>query len=168
MRWKVAVFLCFVLFFGIEICGSNVGNNNGDGGDVNGDNGGGSGSCDIQEFLNVTKTKKFAQLDKNYYRFLNRGLIIYVGEEPLFFWAKSNTKITLQFSSIWKTPKSVKLFFEPYGNRKCLRSYDITAMIEVSSNFSECGCEPFNHGNEKYVPFKVWTENGSVQIMVSL
>uniref|UniRef100_A0A914PUZ9 Uncharacterized protein n=1 Tax=Panagrolaimus davidi TaxID=227884 RepID=A0A914PUZ9_9BILA len=115
MRWKVAVFLCFVLFFGIEIYGSNDGNNNGDGGgDVNGD----GGSCDMQEFLNVTKTKK--------------------------------------------------LFFEPYGNRICLSSYDITVAVDVSSSFPECGCEPFIHGNEKYVPFKVWTENGSVQIVVSL
>uniref|UniRef100_A0A914PC83 Uncharacterized protein n=1 Tax=Panagrolaimus davidi TaxID=227884 RepID=A0A914PC83_9BILA len=116
MRWKVAVFLCFVLFFGIEIYGSNVGNNTGD---VNSDdNDGGGGSCDMQEFLNVTKTKK--------------------------------------------------LSLEPYGNRSCLRIYDITTTTGVSSKFTECGCEPFIHGNKKYVPFKAWTENGPVVISVSL
>uniref|UniRef100_A0A914Q5S6 Uncharacterized protein n=1 Tax=Panagrolaimus davidi TaxID=227884 RepID=A0A914Q5S6_9BILA len=151
MLWKVA-FLCFVLFFGIEIYGSNVGNNNGDG-----------GSCDMQEFLNVTKTKKFVQLDKDYYRFFERGFI-FVGEEPLFYWVKSTTDYTLQFASIWKTRKSVKLFFEPYGNGSCLRSFDITATTIVSFDFPECQCEPLIQGNKKYVPFKVWTENGPVQI----
>uniref|UniRef100_A0AC35GG78 Uncharacterized protein n=1 Tax=Panagrolaimus sp. PS1159 TaxID=55785 RepID=A0AC35GG78_9BILA len=160
MRWKVvAVFLCFILFFGIEIYGSNVGNNTGDGGDDNGD----GRSCDIQD---TTKTKKFVQLDKNYYRFDEDGSI-YVGEEPLFFWVKSSAKITLQFTSIWKTRMDVDyevLFIEPYGNTSCLRSYDTTVTRDDSFDFPECGCKPFIHGNEKYVPFKVWTESGSIKI----
>uniref|UniRef100_A0A914QSV8 Uncharacterized protein n=1 Tax=Panagrolaimus davidi TaxID=227884 RepID=A0A914QSV8_9BILA len=160
MGWKVAVFLCFVLFFGIEIYGSNVGNNTGD---VHGDDNG--GSCDIQEFLNVTKAKKFVQLDKDYYRF-DMGGYIYVGEEPLFFWVKIRTRIALEFSPIFKTPKSGELFIEPYGNRTCLRYYDITPRA-VSSDFSECGCEPFIQDTEKYVPFKVWTENGSAKISIN-
>uniref|UniRef100_A0A914PN61 Uncharacterized protein n=1 Tax=Panagrolaimus davidi TaxID=227884 RepID=A0A914PN61_9BILA len=154
MRWMLAVFLCFVLFFGTEIYGQNVGNNNGDG-----------GSCDMQEFLNITETKMFVQLGKNYYRFDRHGYI-YVSEEPLFFWVKYITTIALKFESIKKTRKSGELFFEPYGNGSCLRSFDMTATRVVSSDFSECGCEPFIQGNEKYVPFKVWTKNGSVKISI--
>uniref|UniRef100_A0AC35FF72 Uncharacterized protein n=1 Tax=Panagrolaimus sp. PS1159 TaxID=55785 RepID=A0AC35FF72_9BILA len=166
MRWKVvAVFLCFVLFFGTEIYGSNVGNNNGDVNDD--DNGDGGGSCDMQEFLNATISKKFVQLDKDYYRFDRRGFI-YVGEEPLFFWVKSSTIFTIEFSSIWKPRKSEVLFIEPYGKRKCLRSYNTTATRDVTSDFSECGCQPFTQGNEKYVPFKVWTKNGPVKIYNAL
>uniref|UniRef100_A0AC35G9K0 SH3 domain-containing protein n=1 Tax=Panagrolaimus sp. PS1159 TaxID=55785 RepID=A0AC35G9K0_9BILA len=106
MRWKVAVFFfCFVLFFGNGIYGQNVGNKR-DAAD------GGRDGCDMEEFLNVTKTRKFVEVPLDSYRF-SYGLI-FVGEEPLSFWLKIHPGNKLGFiaSSIWKPKQDLKIIWK--------------------------------------------------------
>uniref|UniRef100_A0A914QSL2 Uncharacterized protein n=1 Tax=Panagrolaimus davidi TaxID=227884 RepID=A0A914QSL2_9BILA len=124
----------------------------------------------MQEFLNVTKTQKFVQVKKNYYRFSPK-FGIYVGEEPLLFWLKVDAQnpMDLQFYSPWNVKQDIKMFIEPYGNESCLTKFDnVGETMEVYRKLSECQCQPFVHGHEAYVPFKVWTTNGLVMINVSL
>uniref|UniRef100_A0A914PKA5 Uncharacterized protein n=1 Tax=Panagrolaimus davidi TaxID=227884 RepID=A0A914PKA5_9BILA len=154
MRWKV-VFLCFVLFFGTEICAQYVPGKDGD-------------ICDLREFHNFTKTGKWMQLKNDYYRFDFQGRI-YVGEEPLLFWLKVNPPIpvNLNFSSVWKSQKDVKVFFVPWGKESCLKKFVMAINIgekpilkNKSVKLLECECQPF----ERYIPVKVWTENGPTVI----
>uniref|UniRef100_A0A914Z0T0 Uncharacterized protein n=1 Tax=Panagrolaimus superbus TaxID=310955 RepID=A0A914Z0T0_9BILA len=39
--------------------------------------------CNMQEFLNVTKTQKLVKLEEDYYRFFTGWERLYVGEEPM-------------------------------------------------------------------------------------
>uniref|UniRef100_A0A914QKE2 Uncharacterized protein n=1 Tax=Panagrolaimus davidi TaxID=227884 RepID=A0A914QKE2_9BILA len=87
-----------------------------------------------------------------------------IREEPLLFWLKVDpqNQIKLSFRSPWKVKQDIKLFIEPYGNESCLTKFDVGETIKKYRKSEECQCQPFVHGNEAYVPFKVWTENGVV------
>uniref|UniRef100_A0A914XZ24 Uncharacterized protein n=1 Tax=Panagrolaimus superbus TaxID=310955 RepID=A0A914XZ24_9BILA len=63
----------------------------------------------MQLFFNVTKTKKFVKLEKNYYRIFN-GNEIFVGKEPLSFWIKADPEnvMTMEFLFAWKTQSADK------------------------------------------------------------
>uniref|UniRef100_A0A914PLL0 Uncharacterized protein n=1 Tax=Panagrolaimus davidi TaxID=227884 RepID=A0A914PLL0_9BILA len=141
MRWKVAAFFCFVLFFGSGIYGQNVGNKR-DAAD-----GGGDGECDMQD---------------------DDGRVFIVGEEPLLFWIEVRPRLTIDFDfySFGIVKQDVKMFFEPYGNESCLTKYDNVGEYQEYRKLSECQCQPFVQDNEKYVPFKVWTEGGPVIIIL--
>uniref|UniRef100_A0A914PLP3 Uncharacterized protein n=1 Tax=Panagrolaimus davidi TaxID=227884 RepID=A0A914PLP3_9BILA len=54
-----------------------------------------------------------------------------------------------------------RIFFEPYGNENCLLTTESSYMY---INPSKCQCQPFIQDGEKYVPFKVWTENGPAKV----
>uniref|UniRef100_A0A914QZK0 Uncharacterized protein n=1 Tax=Panagrolaimus davidi TaxID=227884 RepID=A0A914QZK0_9BILA len=151
MRWKVAVFLCFVFFFANEIYAQFV---HGKDGDI----------CDLREFYNFTKANKWVKLADDYYRFDFQGRI-YVGEDPLLFLLKVNPPIpiNLMFSSVWKFQKDVKVFFMPWGKESCLKKFVMAINIggnptlkNESVKVLECECQPV----DPYIPFKVWTENG--------
>uniref|UniRef100_A0A914QE05 Uncharacterized protein n=1 Tax=Panagrolaimus davidi TaxID=227884 RepID=A0A914QE05_9BILA len=134
MRWKVAVLFCFVLFFGTGIYGQNVGNKR----DVA--DGGGDGECDMEEFLNVTKTRKFVEIKKKYYRYDENR--IFVGEEPLSFWVKVyyGAPPSFDIHSIWKPKQDdVKIFFEPYGKKSCLKQDHYGGVYKIP----KCPCQFF-------------------------
>uniref|UniRef100_A0A914QSQ2 Uncharacterized protein n=1 Tax=Panagrolaimus davidi TaxID=227884 RepID=A0A914QSQ2_9BILA len=158
MRWKVAVFFCFVLFFGNGIYGQNIGNKR----DVAY---GGSDGCDMEEFFNVTKTQKLVQVKKEYYRYDENHNIIFVGEEPLLFWLKilRQSSKELRVFSIWTPFGNLKVFVEPYGKKSCLKEY-IFNRQDLYINVTECECQPFVQGSGTYIPIKVWTERGSVTL----
>uniref|UniRef100_A0A914Q4U8 Uncharacterized protein n=1 Tax=Panagrolaimus davidi TaxID=227884 RepID=A0A914Q4U8_9BILA len=167
MRWKI-VFLCFVLFFGTEIYGQNVGNKR----DVV--NGGGDGECDLQEFFNVTKTRKLVEVNRfplNQRHYIFEDRYIFVGEEPISFWLKFNRfNREVYVYPVSKPKQDLKIFIEPYGKESCLVQYDIGealakyGLISRDLKLSKCQCQPFVQGYENYLPFKVWTENGPVRI----
>uniref|UniRef100_A0A914PIS1 Uncharacterized protein n=1 Tax=Panagrolaimus davidi TaxID=227884 RepID=A0A914PIS1_9BILA len=179
MRWKVAVFFCFVLFFGTEIYGHNIC----DTGDYI--TSGGDGECDLKEFLNVTKTQKFVELKKKYYRFdvnvdrFDKRGFIYVGEEPLYFWVKFFESREYQgfgIQHIWKPKEYVKIFLQAYGKNACtcssIRGSDphCSEIGEMNGFFlvlpkcvPRCHCQPIVQDNETYVPFKVWTKGGPLK-----
>uniref|UniRef100_A0A914PAD9 Uncharacterized protein n=1 Tax=Panagrolaimus davidi TaxID=227884 RepID=A0A914PAD9_9BILA len=77
MCWKIAALVFVILCFNGGIYGQNIGN---------GDRG-----CDIQEFLNVTKSQKLVKIKKEYYKF-DGFTDIFVNDEPLLFWVKANMK----------------------------------------------------------------------------
>uniref|UniRef100_A0A914XZY1 Uncharacterized protein n=1 Tax=Panagrolaimus superbus TaxID=310955 RepID=A0A914XZY1_9BILA len=121
--------------------------------------------CDIQKSFNVTPTSKLVKLEKSYYRI--DGKEVYINEEPLSLWLKVNPQnmFSLKSSRAWNNRRTVKIFFEPYGNERCLKSFDASVSLKI--NFLNCECQPFEQNNETFVPFKVWTENGLVAFEVS-
>uniref|UniRef100_A0AC34FZ76 Transmembrane protein n=1 Tax=Panagrolaimus sp. ES5 TaxID=591445 RepID=A0AC34FZ76_9BILA len=129
---------------------------------INGETNNVDAGCDLQEFLNVSKTQKLVELEKDYYRFFY-GNQFFANEEHLTFWLKVDSQSSVDFEFFRNNRPDVKVFFEPYGNENCLQSFVISPLQSESIYLSNCQCQPFVQNGESFVPFKVWTENGPIK-----